>query len=155
MTTTTAHVETLTAEVRVLQVGNRQITLSVAKQLDAFEFQFDDEALNFTPFGRIKIGSKGETYLPCSKTDKGAEFHALQNNCARHPNCHHAKWWINGEQACGTHNRLGTREYDYQWIGRHEPTGNLIVVNAFHEEFNDEEFALWKELPLIVLAGLR
>ena len=38
MTTTngssTATVETLTAEVRVLMVGNRQITLSVAKQLD-------------------------------------------------------------------------------------------------------------------------
>ena len=31
---TTATVETLTAEVRVLMVGNRQITLSVAKQLD-------------------------------------------------------------------------------------------------------------------------
>ena len=34
---TTATVETLTAEVRVLAVGNRQITLSVAKQLDFVE----------------------------------------------------------------------------------------------------------------------
>lgn len=31
---TTAKVETLTAQVRVLMVGNRQITLSVARQLD-------------------------------------------------------------------------------------------------------------------------
>jgi hypothetical protein len=31
---TTATVETLTAQVRVLQVGNRQITLSIYKQLD-------------------------------------------------------------------------------------------------------------------------
>ena len=31
---TTATVETLTASVNVLQVGSRQITLSVARQLD-------------------------------------------------------------------------------------------------------------------------
>lgn len=34
MSTTTATVQTLTAEVRVLQVGSRQVTLSVYKQLD-------------------------------------------------------------------------------------------------------------------------
>lgn len=48
--TTTATVETLTAEVRVLMVGSRQITLSVAKQLDAVGLA------KLTVFGRIKIG---------------------------------------------------------------------------------------------------
>lgn len=48
--TSTATVETLTAEVRVLVVGNRQITLSVAKQLD---FVSLDE---LKVFGRVKLG---------------------------------------------------------------------------------------------------
>ena len=36
---TTATVQTLTAEVRVLMVGNRQITLSVVKQLDRVRYE--------------------------------------------------------------------------------------------------------------------
>jgi hypothetical protein len=47
--TDTATVETLTAEVRVLMVGKRQITLSVAKQLDMVKY--DD----LTVFGRIRM----------------------------------------------------------------------------------------------------
>ena len=48
MTTTTARVEVLTAEVRVLMVGSRQITLSVFRQLDRV-----DSAL-IEPFGRVR-----------------------------------------------------------------------------------------------------
>lgn len=44
----TATVETLTAEVRVLMVGSRQITLSVYAQLDSVDF---DE---IEPFGRVR-----------------------------------------------------------------------------------------------------
>lgn len=47
----TATVESLTAEVRVLMVGNRQITLSVAKQLDLV----DDRKLEV--FGRVRLNS--------------------------------------------------------------------------------------------------
>jgi len=54
MTTTngqqTATVETLVAEVRVLMVGSRQITLSVAKQLDVIPLS------RLKPFGRVKLG---------------------------------------------------------------------------------------------------
>jgi hypothetical protein len=154
MTATTATVETLTAEVRVLQVGNRQITLSVARQLDAFELQWEDEALNFTPFGRIKTGAKGERYVPCEPNDKGAErVQRPGGNCGR-PSCGHIKLWIGNAPACGTHQRLAACEFHYQWIGRHQPTGSLIVVNAFADEV-PAEFADWRELPLIVLAGLR
>lgn len=46
----TATVETLTAQVHVLQVGNRQITLSVAKQLDRRRY----DAIE--PMGRIRTG---------------------------------------------------------------------------------------------------
>ena len=48
MSTNTATVEALTAEVRVLMVGNRQVTLSVAKQLDTVGF------LDVEAFGRIR-----------------------------------------------------------------------------------------------------
>ena len=48
---TTATVETLTAEVRVLMVGNRQVTLSVYRQLDYVYPQWID------PFGRVNANS--------------------------------------------------------------------------------------------------
>ena len=44
---TTATVETITAEVRVLMVGNRQVTLSVYRQLDTVDLRL------MSPFGRI------------------------------------------------------------------------------------------------------
>ncbi|EHK82120.1 hypothetical protein [Rhodococcus pyridinivorans] len=49
---TTATVETLTAEVRVLTVGKRQITVSVAKQLDVIP------VTRLTVFGRVKLELK-------------------------------------------------------------------------------------------------
>lgn len=47
--TTTATVETLTAEVRVMMVGSRQVTLSVAKQLDRVD------CADLDPMGRVRI----------------------------------------------------------------------------------------------------
>lgn len=52
----TATVETLTAEVRVLMVGNRQVTLSVFKQLDSSDFQ------RMEPFGRVRDGREDDLY---------------------------------------------------------------------------------------------
>ena len=49
MGTNTATIETLTAEVRVLMVGSRQVTLSVARQLDRVRLA------DMEPFGRIKL----------------------------------------------------------------------------------------------------
>jgi hypothetical protein len=49
--TSTATVETLAAEVRVLMVGNRQVTLSVAKQLDWVPL------VDLELFGRVKLGA--------------------------------------------------------------------------------------------------
>ena len=53
MSTTTATVQSLTAEVRVLKVGSRQVTQGVYDQLDRVSF------LDLTPFGRVK--PKGST----------------------------------------------------------------------------------------------
>lgn len=49
----TATVETLTAEVRVLMVGSRQVTLSVARQLDEVDL------VDVEPFGRVNISDTG------------------------------------------------------------------------------------------------
>lgn len=57
MSVTTAEVQTLTAEVRVLMVGNRQVTLSVARQLDEFDLEIEAPE-NFEPFGRVRTGLK-------------------------------------------------------------------------------------------------
>jgi hypothetical protein len=53
---TTALVTTLTAEVRVLMVGNRQVTLSVHRQLDWVK---DDE---IEPFGRVHDKSQSDLW---------------------------------------------------------------------------------------------
>jgi hypothetical protein len=49
--TTTATIETLTAEVRTLVVGSRQITMSVAKQLDIVPID------QLRVFGRVRIST--------------------------------------------------------------------------------------------------
>jgi hypothetical protein len=57
--TTTAHVEVLTAEVRVLVVGSRQITISVYNQLDPIRPHRLD------PFGRVRRRAHcWETWYP-------------------------------------------------------------------------------------------
>lgn len=52
-----ALVETLTAEVRVLMVGSRQITQSVFWQLDAVRIE------DITPFGRVRVKLPSRHYL--------------------------------------------------------------------------------------------
>ena len=52
--TESASVEVLTAEVRVLQVGNRQITRSIYRQLDAATFE------RFEPFGRVRNNERAD-----------------------------------------------------------------------------------------------
>lgn len=50
-----ATVETLTAEVLVLMVGNRQVTLSVYRQLDSVP-KTASEIEHFEAFGRVRTG---------------------------------------------------------------------------------------------------
>lgn len=53
----TATVETLTAEVRVLMVGSRQVTLSVAKQLDRVRYE------DIEPLGRVKVDRRDDVFV--------------------------------------------------------------------------------------------
>lgn len=55
---TTATVETLTAEVRVLMVGKRQITQSVYQQLDFEAFP------NVSCFGRVRTNRPPSVFVP-------------------------------------------------------------------------------------------
>ncbi|QDQ98106.1 hypothetical protein [Tomitella fengzijianii] len=64
--TDTAAIQSLAAEVRVLQIGNRQITQSVAKQLDTARPQ------DLEPFGRVRL--------------TGKDFDELDWIIGRHPN---------------------------------------------------------------------
>lgn len=64
MTSATATVEVLTAEVRVLMVGSRQVTLSVFAQLDSVPYQ------QVEPMGRVRYHN--ETWLIGKHQQTGA-----------------------------------------------------------------------------------
>lgn len=61
----TATVEVLTAEVRVLMVGSRQITASVVRQLDRVGWQLVDA------FGRVNAFNDGQMWLIGRHRDTG------------------------------------------------------------------------------------
>ncbi len=63
MTTTAARVEVLTAEVRVLMVGSRQVTLSVYGQLDRVALH------TMTPFGRVSVKRRSDPDDPWCQID--------------------------------------------------------------------------------------
>ena len=63
MTTTTARVEVLTAEVRVLMVGSRQVTLSVYSQLDRVALHA------MTPFGRVSVKRPADPFAEWKQID--------------------------------------------------------------------------------------
>lgn len=50
-------IETLTAQVRVINIGARQLTLSIARQLDQFPIN-KERITNFRALGRIRTGIK-------------------------------------------------------------------------------------------------
>lgn len=127
----TATVETLTAEVRVLMVGSRQVTLSVFKQLDEVELESDDGD-HFQPWGRVRSGEKMRDWDHRSKPFM-------------------VEPWL---ELIGRDDRMGSlvsmRILKSEW--------QMYAAEA--EEFPDapgayEKLLQWSELPLIVLAGLR
>lgn len=132
-TTDTAAVRTLTAEVRVLQVGNRQITQSVVKQLDVIR------ADRIEPFGRISTGAKVEE---ASGLKSPVEIELV----GRHP--------YSGELVKA--NVMSTVAPPGYFARL-----SASATNEEREEYRrrrDEWEALctrWRRLPLIVLAGLR
>lgn len=124
--TDTATVETLTAEVRVLMVGNRQITLSVYRQLDEFDPYCWPIEGNFTAFGRVNSGTKYDS------------FDRKLRPCKREAICE----FIGRDENDGSLKRLVVLPFD-------------MGDDGFEGE-DKPIISRWKdELPLIVLAGLR
>lgn len=66
MSAETATVETLTAEVRTLVVGSRQVTLSVARQLDTVP------VWEIEPFGRVNLSGPFDTIMVGRHRTSGA-----------------------------------------------------------------------------------
>lgn len=141
----TATVETLTAEVRVLMVGSRQVTLSVARQLDEVDPDW------ILPFGRIRTGKR----TPSAAVGMIEVIGSLDGQLVRSAEIRERYWCgevsngsysrthatVNGQDAV----RLNCREY---------PHGYERNAGHFWESSSDV-WAEWEALPLIVLAGLR
>jgi len=141
----TATVEVLTAEVRVLMVGSRQITLSVFRQLDIIDYE------SLEPMGRVN--DRDTVWWIIGRNDNGI--------LAR------AKFW-NGE----TIPRMDRADVEEKGrllsSRRHFPdyftdknTDRLSYLERLEEEINEarqvwrEDKAEYDALPLIIMAGLR
>lgn len=122
-----AHVQVLTAEVRTLMVGSRQITMSVYNQLD--EIAHDE----MEPFGRVSPRDAAE----CQRWVVGRE-----TADSDHPGAL-ARCWV-PTIACLT----------FADTSRHED--HLVEVRGDCRPDVLLKVSLeWGRLPLIVLAGLR
>ncbi len=125
----TATVETLSAEVRVLMVGSRQVTLSVYGQLDL------EYPASIEPFGRVgpKSAHPACLYVVGRQMASGALVRSyVPRNPIRIQD--DGIWWEGFE----------TRPYPL-WRHGGDAERGLLVRTASE----------WSVLPLIVLAGLR
>ncbi len=180
MASTTATVETLTAEVRVLMVGSRQVTLSVARQLDWCDLS------EMEPFGRVRIGDS--TSLIGKHRETGVLVNAILEKRASTPsicaedlnrdgitvcNTLYSKYLavIQGYFFCDFNRRkikietgciskctnrnhggvLSREDCGINFNGNDDEI--MDIIGACDEEFESHRLAA--SLPLIVLAGLR
>ena len=145
-----AHVEVLRAEVRVLMVGSRQVTLSVARQLD----EVDDYA-DINPFGRVRTGAR----RPFAAVDFMEVIGAGWDNVLVRCTLPLLRFRCGPDVLQGCHRVLtGGEEVIDALCPRHDPTPPVMWDhhNWLTNEYPGYEvWAEWQELPLIVLAGLR
>lgn len=139
----TATIETLTASVRVLMVGSRQVTLSVFRQLDVVPF--DD----VVPFGRVNAVA-GEKFIVGQHKITGELVSALVSFPAARLDFDD-RVRLNALLAEG-------QEYAYQ---RGEASPEYETLREIESEEIDARkryhaaLDTYKGLPLIVLAGLK
>ncbi|MGO8889724.1 MAG: hypothetical protein ACLP8X_28085 [Streptosporangiaceae bacterium] len=166
-----ATVEVLTAEVRVLQVGRRQVTLSVVRQLD-----WADPA-DVEPFGRVRtgdnlpgrpsaIGNMGSSRVkqPAAVEVVGSASGVLVRSVS----------WRSmltctsgGASACPEAQALNTELDRFKVRGQppsHKTPEYQRILDRFmaHEvhdwtryDPDQRTYDAWQALPLIVLAGLK
>jgi hypothetical protein len=164
-----AKVEVLRAEVRVLMVGSRQVTLSVARQLDAVE------PTKIEPFGRVRIdknptGQVIQVIEVVGSADGVLARSATSRKRNRCPRDHAGR-----EQQCAQYKRLRlavdaerkAQEAQARQAGLTPPVplpGSSPAERALYEHaehdwwgYTDGKalYEAWEKLPLIVLAGLK
>jgi hypothetical protein len=135
-------VEVLTAEIRVLQVGSRPVTLSAARQLDSA-----DGAV-IEPFGRVRIDPKPAAGL-LEVVGSANGILVRSSATARKVKCPgysdpYPRSYVHEPPSvvCGQH--------------RHTPPASPSSSHEWTEYSPSREiYEAWLALPLIVLAGLR
>ena len=162
--TTTARVEVLTAEVRVLQVGSRQVTMSVYNQLDRVERQDHIE-----PFGRVapRDADSDRVYVvgaSARDADRGTLVRATCYTAARlRRTAETLRLLASYKKAQAASDWTAAAEL-YRQIEVRSPsllargddwTADKLRDQACIEDRAAEIAASWGALPLIVLAGLR
>jgi hypothetical protein len=133
-------VKVLTAEIRVLQVGSKSVTLSTARQLD-----FVDQA-SIKPFGRVRIDPKP---APGLIEVIGSVDGILARSSARAY-----------KVECPGYMNPSPRGYGLPVATcvRHRstpPSASAGHHNWTEYKPSQEIYEVWQALPLIVLAGLR
>jgi hypothetical protein len=175
---TTATVETLTAEVRVLMVGSRQVTLSVFGQLDEVEFE------RIEPFGRVRPkGSDDYIWLVGRHKTDGVLVRAkipVGEAVAREVGFSELKYaGLVRERDAADKKAAHYEAFAETWFATDPGPGNggkgcdLAIrykdrakqlretMGAMLGDYRRDRIPLWRraeeaeELPLIVLAGLR
>lgn len=138
--TPTATVELLTAEVRVLMIGRRQVTLSVYRQLDTI----DPDQIE--PFGRVRDGKDTDR----KRLTAQSAVYDPKDPWGR-DGVHVVGVGETGElvrsSAWDLRVRTGAPAYPWHTDGRAAWRDEWVERDPYH--------ATWSALPLIVLAGLR
>lgn len=134
-------VESLTAEVRILQVGSKPVTLSAARQLDSVH------ASEIRPFGRVRIDPKpAEGLIEVIGSVNGVLARSSASS---------------RQVECPGYNTRPYHNYGLPQVvcRRHRATSAADGAGKRHEwtEYtpSQELYEAWMALPLIVLAGLR
>jgi hypothetical protein len=140
MTAHEATVEVLTAEVRVLMVGSRQVTLSVYGQLDKVS---PDQ---IRPFGRVapRDALPGRIYVIGKKSDG----HELVRSCMNW------NWPTDDEFQSSTKPEVRDGKETARVLWQDAAIDRWRILPAAWRELRSVALD-WSELPLIVLAGLR
>lgn len=170
----TATVEVLTAEVRVLMVGSRQITLSVARQLDRVPWH------RCHPFGRIRdsqsyydktiIGKniddgtlvRSELYpRPEWSSSEESQLNRWKSKVSENiQNCEYYRKLMaddhRPDQKAWYARLISDKESENEVLKTDilEQEAHKIMIPSLREAY-DAELSKFKALPLIILAGLR
>ena len=139
----TATVELLTAEVRVLMVGSRQVTLSVARQLDVVHIG------DIRPFGRIRTGMR----KPFASIDLIEVIGAADDGALARSSVERERY-LCGYGHPGRRLIWSSQEVIALRCPDHRNGGGPEHVwNTQPDAW--PEWQAWQALPLIVLAGLK